>query len=42
MTRRKLFGLSLVVLATLAPLSSPARAADKPGTLEVTYYYLPG
>ena len=42
MTRRKLLGVSLAVLATLGLPVAAAVAADKPGPLEVTYYYLPG
>lgn len=42
MTRRKLLGFSLAVLATLGFLPAAAPAAEKAGPLEVTYYYIPG
>lgn len=41
MTRRKLLRAGLIALASLA-VRPCARAADKTGPLEVTYYYLPG
>lgn len=42
MNRRQLIRDGLIVLASLTALPTGARAADKPGPLEVTYYYLPG
>ena len=41
MNRRKLIQAGLGALVSLASLPA-ARAADKAGPLEVTYYYLPG